>query len=943
MLKKKYRIFLLIILVTSVFSITLFSNSLIIDSTLENVNDTPIDLYNLRGSGPQINITTPENKTYYEPMSEFYPATYGFENDDIGKVPMNWEDNSEVGCSIYTDSEKNTHKKVLHLDDDSGNKVYAKNSFTNQSYGTVEMWILMEDSTWGIGIRLADNKSGEQVFKLLINGDKWKYHDGADQQIISAFDGVYDPVDNTWYHIRIHFRCNGAPSYQGLNENKFKVIIDGYESEELSAMTVKNHIGKLVFATDAANSDDTWVDAIGYSWDTNYIVGDNLNEGLLLSFNLGFNPDWIGYSLDGLANKTILGNTTIPLPAEGLHSAQVFGNDTLGTMYQSDVRYFTIDHHLISIFTPKNKTYYEPMGEYYPATYGFENDDIGNVPLNWEDNSEAGCSIYVVSEKGNHKKVLLLDDDSANKVYGGNYFSNQSYGTVEMWVLMEDCTDAIGIRLTESKSGENLFRFLINQDKWKYHDGVDQQIISAFDGVYDPVDNTWYHIKIHFRCNGAPSYQGLNENKFRVVIDGLESEELDARIANNAVNKLTFTTTAATTVDAWVDAVGYSWDQNYNIGDNLDEGLLLSFENHTNLDWIGYSLDGLANKTILGNITFSFPTNEGLHSIQVFGNDTFGTMYESDVRYFTTLYYPEVSITSPNHHEFFGNTAPGFVLSIIESNLHSSWYTLDDGITNITFSGFTGQINQTEWDKSGNGTVSIRFYANDTWGLEGYDEVTIWKDTYSPASSILFVPHTGIDVVNETTEFSLTADDGLGSGVSFIRYKINDSSWITYSSPFTLVNYPYGDILITYQAVDQVDNYETEQQLVVDRTDTISPTSSILYTPYEVPNIVIQSTVFTITATDEPFGSGLSLIRYKINDSGWITYTGQFDLTGYDYAAYIITYQAIDLAGNIETENSINIILAPASIPPGIPGYQLFIMIGVISIVSAILVKKKFK
>ena len=84
----------------------------------------------------------------------------------------------------------------------------------------------------------------------------------------------------------------------------------------------------------------------------------------------------------------------------------------------------------------------------------------------------------------------------------------------------------------------------------------------------------------------------------------------------------------------YVDAIGYSWDPDYNIGDNLKEGLLLSFENNTRLDWIGYSLDGQANKTILGNTTIPMP-EAGLHSIQVFGNDSLGTIYESEVRYFS--------------------------------------------------------------------------------------------------------------------------------------------------------------------------------------------------------------------------------------------------------------------------------------------------------------------
>ncbi|MFW9867688.1 MAG: hypothetical protein ACFFEN_16455, partial [Candidatus Thorarchaeota archaeon] len=56
-----------------------------------------------------------------------------------------------------------------------------------------------------------------------------------------------------------------------------------------------------------------------------------------------FSPDWQSYSLDGAVNKKILGNTTIPFPSDGIHNIQVYGNDTMGTIYESNLMYFTID------------------------------------------------------------------------------------------------------------------------------------------------------------------------------------------------------------------------------------------------------------------------------------------------------------------------------------------------------------------------------------------------------------------------------------------------------------------------------------------------------------------------------------------------------------------------------------------------------------------------
>ncbi|MHA2031164.1 MAG: hypothetical protein ACW99Q_17425, partial [Candidatus Kariarchaeaceae archaeon] len=84
----------------------------------------------------------------------------------------------------------------------------------------------------------------------------------------------------------------------------------------------------------------------GFSWDSNYNVGDNLKEGLLLNFTIPEPLDWMAYSLDGGNIITIRGNTTIPIPALGIHTIQVVGNDSF-SFYQSDVRTFEIAFEII--------------------------------------------------------------------------------------------------------------------------------------------------------------------------------------------------------------------------------------------------------------------------------------------------------------------------------------------------------------------------------------------------------------------------------------------------------------------------------------------------------------------------------------------------------------------------------------------------------------------
>ncbi|MFX1279823.1 MAG: OmpL47-type beta-barrel domain-containing protein [Promethearchaeota archaeon] len=882
----------------------------------------------------EISISTPENKTYVKPMSGYYPATYGFESDAIGGDALDWDDSaSDSNCGSQVIAEKNGHYNVLEVyDNNGGAKARLNNYFTDQAYGTTEFWFCPGDATDGGMVRLMDTDLVENRVSIRLINEHWYSYDGVVDTLIP---NVLGSQDNVWQHLRIHFESTSG-GYQGLSQYTYEVIIDGISSGSIPFRDNGTSIDTFnIFTGDAATT-TRWIDAVGYSWDPSYTVGDNLNEGLLLSYGMQFSPDWQGYSLDGLANKTIVGNTTIPFPNNGVHNIQVFGNDSVGEEFHSNKVYFSI--YPIYIFTPTNKTYSQSMSGYYPATYGFESDAIGGDALDWDDSaSDSNCGSQVIAEKNGHYNVLeVYDNNGGAKARLNNYFTDQAYGTTEFWFCPGDATDGGMVRLMDTDLVENRVSIRLINEHWYSYDGVVDTLIP---NVLGSQDNVWQHLRIHFESTSG-GYQGLSQYTYEVIIDGISSGSIPFRDNGTSIDTFNIFTGDAATTTRWIDAVGYSWDPSYTVGDNLNEGLLLSFETIINPDWLGYSLDGASNKTIFGNTTIPFPS-EGVHTIQILWNFSMGITYQSEIRYFTTLYYPEVFIISPNYNEFFGMVAPNFEISITESNLHSTWYNLNGGI-NITFNLLSGMVNQTEWDKLTNGSVTIQFFANDTWGLEGFAEITIWKDTYAPISLIEFTPHSGIDIVNESTDFTLTADDGLGSGVSLIQYKINDSSWITYSTPFTLASYLYGDILISYQAIDSVGNTEIIQTLLVERTDTIAPISSIDFTPYSGTNEVLKSTLFTLTA-DDGLGSGISLIRYKIDDSTWFDYIGPFTLSSYKYGGHTITYQAVDNEGNIEAEHVIMVEIVSKASEPQIPGYHLLTILSIIGIVSSILIKNKSK
>jgi len=293
----------------------------------------------------------------------------------------------------------------------------------------------------------------------------------------------------------------------------------------------------------------------------------------------------------------------------------------------------------------------------------------------------------------------------------------------------------------------------------------------------------------------------------------------------------------------------------------------LALDSSDNLYLAGYtkSFGALGNDICLlkynptGSLQWNYTWGTAGHDYSyAIGLDSSENIYlagEIDTGLYTDVYIvkfenslPVITIYSPIQDIFIGSIAPNYNISIIVTFLHTSWYTLDDGMTNIIFSGFTGTINQTEWDKKGDGLVTLRFYANNSMGRIGTSEMSFYKDTEPPSSSIFFMPHSGINIVNDSTTFTLTADDGLGSGVAIIKYKIKygttyDSGWIDYIAPFDLSSYDSGDYLISYYSIDMIGNTENATTISV---ELIKITSA----PPEIPgyNILLLISIICVVS-----------------------------------------------------------------------------------------------
>jgi hypothetical protein len=335
------------------------------------------------------------------------------------------------------------------------------------------------------------------------------------------------------------------------------------------------------------------------------------------------------------------------------------------------------------------------------------------------------------------------------------------------------------------------------------------------------------------------------------------------------------------------------------------------------------------NKTISGNITIPFPTQDGLHTIQVFGNDSVGTMYQSDIRYFITAYPPVIHIFQPYQFEIFGELPPEFNIAIIDSNFEESWYTLDNGATNISFTGSTGTINQTEWDKYSDGPVIIRFYANDTTGRESFEEVSVVKDISAPIIGI-DSPGGGEYFGDIPPNFDISVSDAS----SYITWYTIDNGInnVTFTGSTGTINQTewdkYGDLSITirFYANDTFGNINYNE--VVVNKDATDPLITIIL-PTTGAGFTTIPPEFEVNITE----ANIDLIWYTI-DGGATNYyitqnTGYIDSTAWNNApigAITIRFYIQDLAGNLDYDE----IIVQKSSPPPPLDINLMIIIAVV-------------
>jgi len=169
---------------------------------------------------------------------------------------------------------------------------------------------------------------------------------------------------------------------------------------------------------------------------------------------------------------------------------------------------------------------------------------------------------------------------------------------------------------------------------------------------------------------------------------------------------------------------------------------------------------------------------------------------------------PSVSVLNPGNLSYnFDSFDLEYTAFDSEDNLGYCWYSLDLGVTNSSadnncgnFSGLSANQGSNIW----------RVYANDSLGLEGFDEVSFYVDSISPEfSGFIENPSNGsVYSQGEVYEFNVTvSDDSLDSyGIEFggINYSVSESLGVL---SFVISDLSAGDYSYYWWANDSLGNF----------------------------------------------------------------------------------------------------------------------------------------
>jgi hypothetical protein len=438
--------------------------------------------------------------------------------------------------------------------------------------------------------------------------------------------------------------------------------------------------------------------------------------------------DTYWYTIDnGVTNYTFVSNTTINQIAwdgegNGTVTIRFYANDSAGNIGWSEVTVRKdIENPLITINTPASN---QLVGATAP-----------DFDIIVTDSSSISTTWYTLDGGANNYTITGITGTIDQTAWDG-----EGNGTVTIRFYANDTLGNVGwSEVTVRKDIDNPL-ITINTPTANQLIGVTAPNfdITAVDS--SGISTTWYTLD-----GGANNYTflGATGTIDQTAWDGQGNGTVTIRFYtdDNAGNEGWSEVTVRKDIDT--PTITINTPAINELFGSTTPGFDVTISDPSGISTTWYTLDGGANNyTFVGaagtiNQTAWDALTNGTGTIRFYANDTLGNLGYEEIMVQKDILAPVITINSPVPDQTYIHDIPTFSISIIEGNLNITWYTLDGGLTNITFTGLSGTINQLAWESAPNGTVTLRFYANDTFGNLGFNEVSVQFNKFTPKPFIL--------------------------------------------------------------------------------------------------------------------------------------------------------------------------------------------------------------
>ena len=391
----------------------------------------------------------------YMELPGIYKATYNFYNDETGTVPEDWSKvspNEENSIQIIETFED--HNKVVEYIREEESSFFEHHISSEEEIikGTIEWYWATTDVQTSVHFQIRG--SGEGIGRImLISLQKG--------QILGS-----PVIDNEWIHIRVDFDCT---------KQKWSLYVDGDLIRDDSPFSDEvSELNRIMFYSDPNSV--TFIDAVGFSWDHNYEIGDNLHLDKIIHpmIYMGY----ILFSIVIIISYIVVLNpkVSLPLAVRFLVKREII----------KKMKYIQIFNFIFLIF--KKKLVVENK--------------------KWDVYEAANTSIEVISELDGHREVIEIFD---NTILGRGYIRNsnppnQESGSIE-WYW----------RITNTS--KRVYFSLINSDLYGMVSiKIENGNIYACDSknhqrLHEININQWYYMRVDFECATNTFDLYINETK----------------------------------------------------------------------------------------------------------------------------------------------------------------------------------------------------------------------------------------------------------------------------------------------------------------------------------------------------------------------------------------------------------------------------------------------